>query len=291
MDRNVRPDGSLRPVSGVPTATRSAILAAARAEILDSGDFTIRAVAARAGVSRQAIHYHFGDARGLRAALAAEGLEGDAADSLPTRERLLAAAERVLARPGGGLVTMEAIAAEAGLTKGAVYHHFADRAELLSAVAGRVSPVAEILGALESTRDLPIRDALTALATAYYKAMMERADLVRHLAANAARDPELGDVVMGQILGQAAPVVYRWFRDRTAAGELDVPEPSFIIQALFGPVFLRIVLGPTVFARLEAFGVRPATADPAAYVDLLIRGIAGPSAATPASPPTPEAAR
>jgi AcrR family transcriptional regulator len=290
MDGNEPPGRRLQPVA-VRTATRSAILGAARAEVLARGDFTVRAVAARAGVSRQAIHYHFGGAPGLRAALAAEGVEGDADDGLSTRERLLTAAERVLARPEGGLATMEAIAAEAGLTKGAVYHHFADRAELLTEVAGRVSPVAEILGALETTRERPLRDALTALASAYYAAMMERADLVRHLAANAARDPELADIIMGRIIGEAAPVVFAWFRARSANGELNVPEPSFVIQALFGPVFLRIVLGPTVFARLEHLGVRAATSNPAAYVDLLIRGIAGLSAATPASPSAPEAAR
>ena len=58
-----------------------------------------------------------------------------------------------MSRPGGGLASIEAIAAEAGLTKGAVYHHFADRGELLRAVARRVSPVDEMRAQIEPTID------------------------------------------------------------------------------------------------------------------------------------------
>ena len=259
------------------TTTRTAILAAAREEIDASGSLTIQAVAARAGVSRQAIHYHFGGAGGLRTALAEAGIDTGAID-MPTRERLLEAAERVLSRPDGGLATMEAIAAEARLTKGAVYHHFADRAELLTAVARRVSPVGDLVAALEGARDLPIRAALLALAEAYFEAMLARADIVRQLAANAARDPELSDILMGEIIGKGAPVVFAWFRERTATGELRVADPSLAMQALVGPIFLRIVLGSAVFGRLQALGITAAASRPDAYIDLLLDGMAGPNA-------------
>lgn len=54
---------------------RAALLAAAEAELAGSGieAFSLRAVAKRAGVSHAAPAHHFGDARGLLTALAAEG--------------------------------------------------------------------------------------------------------------------------------------------------------------------------------------------------------------------------
>ena len=140
------PGSESNPAKRAPgESTHEAILAAARRLVAKSPEVSIQAVAAEAGVSRQTVHAHFGGARGLRAALAAEGLlPADPLDETSTRERLIDAAERLLSRPGGGFISIEAIAAEAGMTKGAVYHHFADRGEVLRAVARRVSPVDEM---------------------------------------------------------------------------------------------------------------------------------------------------
>jgi len=49
-----------------------------------------------------------------------------------------------------------------------------------------------------------------------------------------------------------------------------------LIQALFGPVFLLIVLGPTVFDELAQIGIHPAIDNVEAYVDLLLHGVALP---------------
>ena len=48
-----------------------------------------------------------------------------------TRERLLEAAARVYAQHGFGGATLDEVAAEAGLTKGAVYSHFGSKENLL----------------------------------------------------------------------------------------------------------------------------------------------------------------
>jgi Transcriptional regulator len=258
-----------------PRATREAILGAARRQFgANSAGLSIQAVAAEAGVSRQTVHHYFGGRSGLRAALSSEGLDVSTAGDTPTRDRLIDAAVRLLSRPGGGLVSIEAIAAEAGLTKGAVYHHFADRAELLRAVARRVSPVDEMRAKLEPAMDLPAREGLIAIASAYYAAMRSRADLIRNLAANSSRDPELAQVVMTEIVGQGAPLMYRWFELQASRGALRRVDPSLLIQALFGPVFLLVVLGPTVFGEIARHGIHPAVDNVEAYVDLILEGVA-----------------
>ncbi len=260
------------------SGTREAILAAARRQLTAGGDLSIKAVAAEAGVSRQTVHAHFGGAAGLRAALAASGVPVPPVPATPTEERLVEAGVRLLSRPGGGLISIEAIAAEAGLTKGAFYHHFADRRTFLQAVARRVSPVDELRAKLEPQADLPAREGLIAITTAYYEAMRSRSNLIRNMAANSATDPQLAGVIMNEIIGQGAPLMLGWFMLQVQRGYLQPVNPSLVIQALFGPVFLMIVMGPVVFEEVSRHGITPAVDNVEAYVDLLLGGIAGPNA-------------
>ncbi|MGF1547089.1 MAG: TetR family transcriptional regulator [Thiotrichales bacterium] len=51
-----------------------------------------------------------------------------------TREGILDAARRVFAREGVGRATLERVATEAGVTRGAVYWHFANKTELFYAM-------------------------------------------------------------------------------------------------------------------------------------------------------------
>jgi AcrR family transcriptional regulator len=56
------------------------------------------------------------------------------ADAARNRERVLAAAERLFAEHGAGCVSMDAVAAAAGVGKGTVFRAFGDRAGLAQAV-------------------------------------------------------------------------------------------------------------------------------------------------------------
>src|SRR5664280_2118777 len=267
------------PADPARETTREAILAAARHLFgTDPAGLSVQEIAAEAGVSRQTVHHYFGGLKGLRVALAAEGLDTATAQDEPTRDRLIDAAVRLFSRPGSGLISIEAISAEAGLTKGAFYHHFADRGELLRAVARRVSPVEEMRAQIQPSTELGARESLIAIATAYYPAMRKRADLVRNLAANSSQDPELARVVMAEIIGQGAPLMVTWIGLQVQKGNLRPIDPALLIQGLLGPVFLLIVLGPAVFEELTRMGINPAIDNVEAYVDLLLHGAAQPPA-------------
>jgi AcrR family transcriptional regulator len=58
--------------------------------------------------------------------------------SAATREALVAAARRLFAAQGFADVSTDAIAAEAGVTRGALYHQFADKVALFDAVVDAV---------------------------------------------------------------------------------------------------------------------------------------------------------
>ena len=64
-----------------------------------------------------------------------------------TKEALVAAALTVFSRQGYGGSRLEDVAAEAGVTRGAIYHHFTSKADLYAALVAdaseRLQPVIE----------------------------------------------------------------------------------------------------------------------------------------------------
>ncbi len=272
---------AVRP--GLPNAvtTRERILRAAADEAAASGRLSVNEIARRAGVSRQAIHYHFRGLAGVRAALEAAGTAPPA--SVPdTRDRILDAAQRVLSRPWTR-AGIDEIAAEAGVTKGAVYHHFGERSALLRAVAERVAPTEIEFALLAETDGLSDRDALAVLLRTYHRAVAARADLVRNLVIASRDDPELVEVMAGAMITRLAPTLLGWYGRRAALGAFrDVP-PSLVFQALFGPVFAQIVFGPFLDQVLARVGGRPAAEAADAYAELLLLGL---STSTPTGRPT-----
>jgi TetR/AcrR family acrAB operon transcriptional repressor len=69
------------------------------------------------------------------------------AEALVTRNRILDAAERVFSRRGASRPSLEDIAAAAGVTRGAIYWHFRNKADLFAAMLARVTlPMEEMVG-------------------------------------------------------------------------------------------------------------------------------------------------
>jgi len=67
-------------------------------------------------------------------------------EALETRNRILDAAERVFSRRGVSRTSLDDVARAAGVTRGAIYWHFKDKADLFAAMLGRVAlPMEEML--------------------------------------------------------------------------------------------------------------------------------------------------
>jgi len=118
-----------------------------------------------------------------------------------TREQLLDAAERVFRDRGVTRTSLAEIAAEAGVTRGAVYWHFRDKADLFAAMCERATSPMDALvdqahGAaaaspLATLRDLCV-DALTHLAEdprtqAVFEIMFHRSELAGEMSGVADR--------------------------------------------------------------------------------------------------------
>lgn len=92
-------------------------------------------------------------------------------DALATRNCLLDAAERVFLAQGVAGTSLNDIAVEAGTTRGAIYWHFRDKADLFNAMMDRV--VMPLQCALESVQDAPDQDPLPRLKKALRAALRQ----------------------------------------------------------------------------------------------------------------------
>lgn len=78
-------------------------------------------------------------------------------EAMATRDAILDAAERVFHRQGVGRSSLADVAHEAGVTRGAIYWHFANKAELFGAMMQRaVEPLEALEAADYGTCDAPL---------------------------------------------------------------------------------------------------------------------------------------
>lgn len=92
-------------------------------------------------------------------------------DALATRNHLLDAAERVFLAQGVAGTSLNDIAVEAGTTRGAIYWHFRDKADLFNAMMDRV--VMPLQCALESAQEPAGGDPLPRLKKALRSALRQ----------------------------------------------------------------------------------------------------------------------
>lgn len=110
--------------------------AAQLAQQLPADKITFAAVAKEAGMHWTAVRRHFGSKQAMRQFLVEK--QSDQARSLAdTRTRILEAAARVFAERGYAGASLELVAADAGMTKGAVYWHFSSKGDLFHALCER----------------------------------------------------------------------------------------------------------------------------------------------------------
>ncbi len=138
----------------------SSLLEAASMIVERGAPLTMDTLAAEAGVSRSTVYRRTGGRAALMRALAERGLEPP--DEPTTRERLLAAVRSCVARQGIVRVSVESLAAEAGVSPVTVYRLFGDRKSLLREALAGMFPI--IAMQTLARDDAPLPQALELLA-------------------------------------------------------------------------------------------------------------------------------
>ena len=161
-----------------------------------------------------------------------------------TRRRILDAARALLVERGADGATIAAVLDHAGVSRGAMYHHFASKGDLVAAVVEATSAEAISAAARSVPADLPPREALVAGCRAWLAEVCE---------------PDVA-----AILFEAGPTVLGWERCRrieddnslrlmrlslraaVSAGQLDVPSVDLtarVLNAALSELALVVVHG------------------------------------------------
>jgi len=169
---------------------------------------------------------------------------------LEKRAAILEAAKNLFPQRGFEGVSMDAIAAEAGVSKLTVYSHFKDK-EALFSEAVKCRCEAQLPHELFEMRPGtgPIREALHKIATGFYAlcSSAEAIELYRMMSARALTDPQLAQLFYAAGPKRTLAEFEAFLRQANSAGALQVPDPARAAQHFFamlkGELHSRLVVG------------------------------------------------
>lgn len=166
-----------------------------------------------------------------------------------TREMILEAAAGLFASRGYGQTSIDAVIAEAGLSKGAFYHHFESKEALLAALLeDRQRRCAEQMeGAVAPASSL--REAIEALVQVSFDSTEGDPDWVRlyfEFCLLAMRDPAAQGTVAGSLAEcrKLIAVMLRAGQPRAVRGDLDTDAAATLLIALFDGIALHRTIAP-----------------------------------------------
>lgn len=191
-------------------------------------------VASAAGVSRATVYRLFGSRDGLLQALDLEPDPG-------MRERALAAALDLLERDGLARLSMDEVAAAAGVSRASLYRLFPGKEALLRELLISFSPVESIVEAIERLGDRPPEEVVPAVARVATRALAGRIGIVRTLLFEVSGASDEAAEGIHYMATRGVGTVARYVAEQMAAGRLRAMHPLLAIQSLIGPVLLHLV--------------------------------------------------
>ncbi len=177
----------------------------------------------------------------------------------PTKHELIvAAARKLFASDGFGTVSMDAIAAEAGVSKRTVYSHFENKESLFAEVMGdmcREFGGPDLDGAPPVETPEAVLKAVGRMVLDRILSPLGRA-VLRTVIAEAAQFPELGEAFWSAGPSRVKRYVSDYLAELGGRGGLLVPDPD--LAAL---QFIGIVTGPYLLPRLLGVAAAPSEAE------------------------------
>src|SRR6266700_2879102 len=165
-----------------------------------------------------------------------------------SREQVLAVA-RDAYREGGHL-TMEELAAAAGVSRATLYRLFPGKPALFAALMRDYSPFESIAATLASAGDRSPAEIIPPVGRAIASAMDGRVGLLLQLLYEASRaTPDAGDGEgnaweAAHAMSRSVPAIIGYLAGQMEAGRLRRMDPALAFQALAGPVLLHLVTRP-----------------------------------------------
>jgi AcrR family transcriptional regulator len=197
-------------------------------------------LAAAAGISRATLYRLFGSQQNLLQELGVE-------PPPMVRSRVLDTALDLVGRHGLAELSMDELAATAGVSRATLYRLFPGKTALFAELVRRFSPFEPIAAVLQTMGDRPPAEVIPAVAHAMATAMEGRIGLLLQLLFEVSRgDP--GSHAGADFQDGAAsamrtlPLVAGYLAEQMAAGRLRRTDPVLAVQALTGPIVMHLLM-------------------------------------------------
>jgi TetR/AcrR family transcriptional regulator, acrAB operon repressor len=194
-----------------------------------------------------------------------------------TRQRLLEAALKVFSHQGYASTRLEDIAAEAEVTRGAIYHHFGGKAELYNAMVGEISSrtnhvIAEAIEEggpfLDICRRMMIHLMAFVEENREFRAVMEltlfKTEMVSELESGLQKKAEATQIIIEQM----SAFIRQGIESGEVRADLDPVEMAWSFLALQNGLIMTWLQAPRAFSLRET---APAAAE------IFVNGISNPA--------------
>jgi AcrR family transcriptional regulator len=219
-----------------PDATiRRQVLAHAHGLLREDPRVPIERIAREAGVSRATLYRHFGSRAAL---LRAVELDPPASAT----DRALTVAADLVARSGLAGVSMDDVAAAAGVSRATLYRLFPSKAALFGALLRRYSPFEPVLAILDEIGDRPPREVIGRIGLTVASIGQARIELLRAAIADVGRAGP--DAIEGvrDVIGPTIGRLAAYLSAQMAAGRLRPMQPLLAVQAVIGPIAFHLLV-------------------------------------------------
>jgi TetR/AcrR family transcriptional repressor of mexJK operon len=222
---------------------REAILRAARDVLGRNRQATIDDIVQTAGVSRATVYRLFGSREEV---LREAGLEPDR----DSRERVLAAAADLVGRDGLAQLSMDELAAAAGLSRASLYRLFPGKAVLFRELLRAYSPMETVVAIIEESRERPPEEVMPELARHAARVLEGRTGIVRTLLFELlSSSPDSGEAADWAFLGGVLTVA-GYVAEQMRLGRLRTMDPVIALTGFVGPVLLHLLGRPLLEREL-----------------------------------------
>lgn len=211
-------------------------------------EITIDDIIKTAELSRPAFYYHFtGGKEELRSELVGCGLLSEA-PALDTRQVILEAALRVFARSGVSAATLDDIATEANVSRGALCWHFHNKEELLTGILKHYGPHSILCPVIEQIEQdlqngIPLDDEaiFRRIAGAFYDSFTAHSDYTRLAILLVYTHPEAADILVNKIAtGRKSVIKYIQKRQEDGVFTKKI-DPTLFMQVIAMTFAMRVI--------------------------------------------------
>ncbi|GGE32580.1 hypothetical protein GCM10011360_20530 [Primorskyibacter flagellatus] len=168
-------------------------------------------------------------------------------------DEVLDAALTLFAGQGFAATTVDQIAGQAGVSKGAVYLYFPSKAAILEGLVQRtIAPIAaDTFDRMHGYRGDPrplIAAFLRRIATTLMQGETRKIPVM--ILRESAATPQIAAMFRDSVLDQALPAVRALLEQGVQGGHIRAVDPELTTRTVVGPVMIHILLS-------EVFGIRP----------------------------------